>query len=519
MKARELLLIGPMVLLLSCTADGVDDRDHAQEEEESWPVTAWGEQFEIFAEMNPLVLGEVSMSHTHVTILEDFSPMEEGTVTAILRGDGGEELEFPQPDILRSGIYNVAISPDRAGEFLLLFRVETPTGSEEIASGRVSIGDGSSSFQGTPESDAAVAAGLSDEPMPFLKEQQWKTAFGTEWVSEGAIHRSIRAPARIRPVAGGEVLLTASVPGHLQGDPWPYLGMGVKKGTSLFQITPWVDTDQSMADLEAAVEVLESELGKTRRRRSRLADLSELGATSDREVDEAEAQVVAIQARLEAATLDLETARAGRFGSSAFTNRISVQAPFAGQVAEVHVTPGEAVPAGARLARLVRPDPLWIEVALRPDSVSEIKAATGLVIESRRAAGVERFGEDEMRLVSVSPSVDSQTGKVMAIFEVAADTDRLRIGSRVEAEILLAGRSQGIAVPITALVDDGGIPIVYLQVDGEGFVRRQVTVLHRQGDRAQISGLEIGARLVTVGGNAIRRAALVATDVGEGHVH
>ena len=201
-----------------------------------------------------------------------------------------------------------------------------------------------------------------------------------------------------------------------------------------------------MADLEAAVEVLDSELSKLQRRRSRLAVLSELGATSDREVDEAEAQVIAVEARLEAATLDLEMARAGRLGSSSGASWISIQAPFEGRVAEVHVTPGESVPAGARLARLVSPHPVWIEVSLRPDSVSEVDGVTGLIIETRRASGGLRFGEEEVRLVSVSPSVDSQTGKVKAIFEVAADTDQLRIGSRADAEILLASRSQGIVV-------------------------------------------------------------------------
>lgn len=518
MKNRDLLSVGPLIFLLSCTAGEVADSD-AHGEEQSWPVTAWGEHFEIFAEMNPLILGETSMAHTHVTILEDFSPIEDGSVTAILRGDDGSEQRFPQPQILRSGIYNVEITPNRVGELLLLFRVETPSASEEIASALVSIGEGSSSLVGSDQSVVAAAADSGAQATSFLKEQQWKTSFSTAWISEGSVQQSIRAPARIRPRAGGEVLLTAPVPGIVQGDSWPYLGMEAVRGTPLFQMIPWVDADQSMADLEAEVEVLSSELLKARRRRSRLADLSELGATSKREIDEAETQVVAINARLQAATLDLEMAKAGRLGKPVGGSQLSVQAPFASQVAEVYVTPGEAVPAGARLARLISPQPVWIEVAIRSESVKDVDASTGLIIETHRSAPIERFEGDHVRLVSVSPSVDSNTGKVTAIFEVTTDTHRLRIGSRVEAEILLPSSDSGIVVPITALVDDGGVTVVYLQVDGESFARRQVRVLHRQGDMAQIAGLETGGRLVTVGGSAIRRAALVATDVGEGHVH
>ena len=95
----------------------------------------------------------------------------------------------------------------------------------------------------------------------------------------------------------------------------------------------------------------------------------------------------------------------------------------------------------------------------------------------------------------------------------------LPIGTPVEAEILLAGERAGIVVPETTLVDDGGLPVVYLQSGGESFVRAEVKVLARQSGMALVEGLELGSRVVERGGNAIRRATLVSQDVGEGHVH
>ena len=89
----------------------------------------------------------------------------------------------------------------------------------------------------------------------------------------------------------------------------------------------------------------------------------------------------------------------------------------------------------------------------------------------------------------------------------------------MEAEILLAGERTGIVVPETALVDDGGVTIVYLQSEGESFVRAEVVVVARQSGMALVEGVEPGARLVERGGNAVRRATLVSRDVGEGHVH
>ena len=57
------------------------------------------------------------------------------------------------------------------------------------------------------------------------------------------------------------------------------------------------------------------------------------------------------------------------------------------------------------------------------------------------------------------------------------------------------------------------------QIGGESFVRAEVSIALRQSGRVLVEGLPPGARVVDRGGNAIRRATLVASDVGEGHVH
>ena len=129
------------------------------------------------------------------------------------------------------------------------------------------------------------------------------------------------------------------------------------------------------------------------------------------------------------------------------------------------------------------------------------------------------FPAEEIRLISTSPTVDSASGTVAVLIEIAAGTDTLRLGSAIEAEILLPEERQGFVVPASALVDDGGVSVVYLQVEGESFLRREVTVLARQGKLVLVEGLALASRLVTEGGNAIRRATLVASDPGEGHVH
>ena len=120
---------------------GTDDHGHEHGQGESWAVTSWGEQFEIFAEADPLVAGQVSNSHTHVTVLEDFSALREGVVSAVLRAADGSEVVFTQDQALRDGIFDIAIAPRTTGDFELLFRVQAAGRNEDVPSGQVRVGD------------------------------------------------------------------------------------------------------------------------------------------------------------------------------------------------------------------------------------------------------------------------------------------------------------------------------------------------------------------------------------------
>ena len=74
-------------------------------------------------------------------------------------------------------------------------------------------------------------------------------------------------------------------------------------------------------------------------------------------------------------------------------------------------------------------------------------------------------------------------------------------------------------MPSTALVDDGGVSVVYVQVEGESFARQEVRVTANQGASLAVEGLPMWCRVVTRGGAAIRRAALLRSGPPEGHVH
>ena len=515
------LLLSPACRNAPSHAPGEQGHAHEEEEAEGWSVTAWSEHYELFAETDPLIAGREAPSHAHFTYLPDFSALNEGSVTGILRSPDGREESFLAPKPLRAGIFNVIFKPSREGTFDLVFRVRNARASEDIAAGRVRVGSAASpGGLAEPPPDAPGAEAATGEPVGFLKEQQWRTAFATEWAREGALKRALRASGKVIPPAGGEAVLTAPADGVVTASRWPHPGLDVGRGTPLFVLPPRMAAEQSLSDLRADVAELEAELETAQARLGRLRDLLKVEAASRREVEEAETRVKALSARLDAARRERASAVAVRGGGGAGPESFRIAAPIAGRVAEVAVSPGQFVAAGTPLGRVVRTSPVWIELALQPAQASALsQAPAGLSV--RRWAGEEPFliPGDDLRVVSRSPEIAAGAGTVPVILEVRRGVDLLRLGSRVEAEVLLPEDLSGIVIPASSLVDDSGVEVVYVQLDGEGFDRREVQVEARQGPLALVRGIAPGERIVTRGGNAIRRSALLGSGAVEGHVH
>lgn len=513
MDRRTGVLVGLVSLAAFGCRTGDTGGEAASHAAEAWAVTAWGERYEIFAETDPLVAGQSATSNTHVTVLDGFAPLRQGAVSVVLRGAGGKEEVFRQEKPKRDGIYAVELTPRAEGSFDLLYRIESAAGPEEVAAGRVTVGAAASPGGLVTEEAEAVEAGIS-----FLKEQQWRTEFATAWVREGALGESVEGPARVKPAAGGEVVLTAGVDATVAPSPWPHAGLDLAAGATVFRLVPRVG-DRSLPELRADASSLEADADVARRRVERLTELLRVEATSPAELERARATLASLEARLASARggVALATNPTGRQDAAA---AFPIAAPWAGRVAEVSVSPGQTVAAGAPLGRLVKARPLWIVVALRPEQATRVQAAPRALFLRRpgQAAAIE-IEAGAVRLVSRSPELDPRTASVDVILEIDRSASELPLGSAVEAELVLPGEKRGIVVPLSAILDDSGTSVAYVQLDGESFARRELRALGRLGNHALVEGLRPGERLVTQGAGAVRRSSLLASGAPEAHVH
>ena len=179
-------------------------------------------------------------------------------------------------------------------------------------------------------------------------------------------------------------------------------------------------------------------------------------------------------------------------------------------------TPGSNATQGDSLFRIVAVDRVHV-VALVPEAeASRVGQLSG--------AEVELPGTDRRlpvgRLVAVSRWIDSASRTLSVIYEADNSDRHLAIGQALTVRLFLAQVSKAVAVPEGAVIDDGGRPVVFVQVAGESFARRPVRLGARASGYVQIlEGVHPSERIVSKGAYLIRLAALSPQIPAHGHAH
>jgi len=169
---------------------------------------------------------------------------------------------------------------------------------------------------------------------------------------------------------------------------------------------------------------------------------------------------------------------------------------------------------GPAVATLGRQSTLWVRASVFASDVGAVRRGSEAMVRPLGSDRESRGRTRSVRPVQAPPSADSVAGTVDLYYAVHNDDRALRVGQRVAVELLLAGRTQGLSVPSSAIVRDiyGG-EWVYRKTGAETFVRQRVEVASESGGQALLArGLKAGALVVTVGA-----AELFGTEFGAAH--
>ena len=489
----------------------------AVEVEEPPPIveTRWTARSELFVEYPPLVEGETSRFAIHFTDLTTFEPVRAGRAAVRLTGapNEDEDQEFTVDGPGRPGIFGVDVTPERAGRYRLELVLDAPRLTDRHDLGDVTV---------LTAADAAVLV-AAEEPedgsIPFLKEQQWALDFATVPAERRQMGESLVLAAEIEPRTGGQVDVTTPVAGRLAGDLLVRpVGSRVGRGDTLAEVVPHSGHGEDRPALELDVAEARDALELARAGRARVERLVEVGALPTRRQLEARVAEQTAEARVRAAEAhlaQLDATRAGE-GDGGRDIRFVLRAPMSGVVAVSDATPGASVEEGARLFRLVALDRVHIVGALPEAALSRVDELVGAELEVPGVVAPVALD----RLVAVGRVLDPDSRTVPIIYELSDPDRRLVIGQAVSLRVFVSAVTEAVTVPNSAIVDDAGQPVIFVQVGGERFERRAVQLGNRESGLVQITGgVAPGERIVVRGAPLIRLAALSPQVPAHGHTH
>jgi RND family efflux transporter MFP subunit len=484
----------------------------APDEPKTLSFTRWTDKAELFAEYPPLVAGSTSRFAIHLTRLDTFKALTGGQVEVRLEGGSAPPENFRVDSPSRPGIFGVDVKPAHAGKRQLVIVLRATGLNDEHRVGEVEI-------HANPQAARAAApsAGAETPGISFLKEQQWSLDFGTALVKEAVIRESIRAPARLEARPGGAADVVAPIDGRLTRVVDVALGATVSRGQELARLLPPPSTPAALPEFERARAEAQTTLTLAARDRERAERLTSAGAAPAKRLDEARSAEEQAKARLAAAEGSLAQYHAARTGSATDVEGLFVvRAPVAGVIAHRDAVTGANVRAGTVLFRVVDASQVHIVGQVPEASVTRARLA--------RAAELEIVGQPDRvaigRLVSVGKVLDPQSRTLPITFDFDNRALGLPVGQTVVLHLLMDATAPRPAIPATAIVDDAGRPIVFVQRQGETFERRAVTLGPRSGDLVRvIEGVKPGDRVVMKGAYLVRLASLSTSVPAHGHVH
>src|SRR5262245_44789601 len=212
-------------------------------------VTNWTTKTELYMEYPALVTGQKALFAVHLTKLDDFKPLSAGRPRIEFSSDSGsgaKTLQGNPPS--RPGAFRVEGEPPTPGTYRWALVVEAPGLNDRHDLGTVTVFKDEQAAQNSPtahEDPTAIA---------YLKEQQWSNEFGTELVRDRDMRTSVRVPAVIEPLTGGEAIVSSPASGRFTAAALPTIGSVVRAGDTLGRLEPRVGVVEDRATLAAAVD-------------------------------------------------------------------------------------------------------------------------------------------------------------------------------------------------------------------------------------------------------------------------
>jgi RND family efflux transporter MFP subunit len=494
------------LVVFSCQS--TEDHGHSHEEEgghshasdgkPSVDYTVWTEQTELFVEFPVLVVGETSRFAAHFTVLNGHQPVREGSVTvSLISGDKGIRHSVNAPS--SPGIFGPSLQPKEAGVYQIVFDLKTPAYADRIVLNDIPV------FATAEE--AVKALGTEDESgnaITFLKEQAWKMEFQTAPVLKKQVYQTIPTSGVWKVAPSDYQTLVAPAIGRVSfSSDVLTAGSAVKKGQVLMTIS---SAGLTSNNLSAEIQKAKADYEQAKSEYERKKELFDSKIVAKAEFEQVEQKYLVAKTNYE--TLSSGYSSGGK----------QITAPMNGFIKSIQAVNGGFANQGDALVTVTSHKSSLLEVLVSPKYSPELQNIQNIWYQPK-AGSWSNLNEKGGKVISVGKEVESDQ-PLIAVYAEVNEGVEMPEGSFTEAQLAVGTAIESLVVPVSCLMEDYGNYSVIVQLSGESFERRNVTLGKRNGSEVEIvNGLSDGEVVVTKGAYQVKMASMSGQAPAHGHAH
>jgi len=456
--------------------------------------TLFTDKVELFVEFRPFIIGHESAFAAHLNDIVQFKPIAEGSLQVIMKnGQTQFENKVEAPSV--PGIFRPVITPTETGYYTLTFMFKSQQYDETIVVDSVRV------YADLAEVSANSAHSAGSDEIVYLKEQAWKTEFATQEVVTKPFWSVISTSAKVKAQPQAEVVLNTQSAGQV--NLFTVIGASVSKGDLLATISgSGIENSltSKLNEYRISYEKSKADLNRT-------SPLATTQAISQKEFLEIKSRYLQ------------DSLKYFQFAGNISGNSVKITAPFNGIVSNVIVQNGEFTETGTPVIQITNKDELLIEAFINQSDYQSVEGIFDANFKNIADNKPFTLAELKGKVKSANAFVNENISRIPVNFSVQ-NNGLIMPGMFLEAFIMTNKKENALVLPLSAIIEEQGRYFVFIEVSGESFIKREVTLKGNDGISVEIAtGLLVGERVVTKGTQPIKLSSMAAGLPLHGHTH
>lgn len=507
MKILIGLLLVVCLIGFGCQTDDHSGHNHAPDPheghdhgdaEEIISYTIWEAGFELFLEFKPLVAGERTILRTVITNLNDFTAFN-GALNVHVKGKSKSKAKKKG-----KGIFETKLTIKKTGKYDLVFILDDNGSKKSIVLSQLPVAKDDHdifhiSYPGSDEQGS----------ISYQRKQAWMQNFASEKAMLRPIGDIIHTSGIIEPSTADLSSIVAKCDGVVAIRKKNMTsGSAVRRGELLFSVTGKgiVKDDLEMNFLKA-----KSNLDRQKSSLDRKKTLLDDNIIGQKEYD----QVLNQYELAEAEYNNIKKLYTKGEKRHLVTNSSS------GFVSQLFIQEGQFVKAGQQLASILKTKRVQVKLDISPRYRSMLPSVINANFINPYNDKAYPLSELDGKIISFGRMTSHEEGHYIPMYFEINNHPDLSPGALIEAYLMTQPKQEQLTIPISAVLEEMGSYVVFIQKSAETFEKQVVEVGANDGKFMQIlSGLSIGDKVVTKGALQVKLASMSGTvDPHAGHTH